>query len=191
MVGERQAYVTGTTSQSGESTITSDSVEFVDVGVKLKVVPTINRDGYITMKIKPEISEVSETLTTGTEDEPRSIIPIVSTSEAETTIKVQDGAMIMIAGLRKNEDQRDQSGLPYLSKIPLFGALFSSRDSDQRETEVVIFLRPHIIRGDASTMWETQEIEERIPEHLRPENRYEWPVFHDKSLKERDKLRER
>lgn len=171
LVGERQAYVTGTTSQSGESTITSDTVEFIDVGVKLKVVPTINRDGFITMKIKPEVSEVVDTLTTGSEDEPRSIIPIVSTSEAETTIKVKDGTTLFIAGLRKNEAIDRREGIPFLQRIPLLGALLSNRDNDNHVTEIIIFITPYIITGETMMMWDKEKIKQYptlwLPKHKR------------------------
>lgn len=188
MVGERQAYVTGTTSQSGESTITSDSVEFVDVGVKLRVVPTINRDGYITMKIKPEISSVIDTLITGSEDEPRSIIPIIATSEAETTVKVKDGTTIMIAGLRRNINSRDTLGIPYLSKIPVVGMLFQNRDSRQRQTEIIVFLTPHIITGEEMRPWDEQMMQE-YPEQVHPENKgYVEPKFKSSTLRHSSKV---
>jgi type II secretory pathway component GspD/PulD (secretin) len=170
LVGTREAYVTGTTSQSGESTITSDTVEFVDVGVKLKVVPTINSDGFITMKIKPEISSVSRTLTTGDEDAPRSQIPIVSTSEAETTVKVKDGRTIFIGGLRQNRDQKDIDGLPFAAKIPLLNIVFSRKDVDQFQTEIIIFLTPRIITGGEVRAWDADKMK-KLPRFARPENK--------------------
>ena len=169
LVGTREAYITGTTSQSGESTITSDTVEFVDVGVKLKVVPTINRDGFVTMKVKPEISSVSRTLTTGTEDEPRSQIPIVTTSEAETTVKVKDGSTIMIAGLRRNQDGKDIDGVPFFSRIPILNFFFSRTDLDQDQTELIIFITPHIIKGEFEQAWDQKHMKE-FPKHSWPEN---------------------
>ncbi|MFH1846355.1 MAG: secretin N-terminal domain-containing protein [Candidatus Omnitrophota bacterium] len=169
-VGRREAIVTGTLSQSGESTITSDSVEFVDVGVKLVVVPTINRDGYVTIKIKPEVSTAIDEVRTGSATEPRSIIPIISTSEAETTVKVKDGAMIMIAGLRENDTRSNIDGAPFLCDIPILGSLFSNNDSSQEETEIIIFLTPHIIRGDEMMGWDREKFKE-YPVELRPENR--------------------
>ncbi len=182
-VGKREAIVTGTTSQSGESTIVSDSVEFVDIGIKLTVVPTINRDGFITMKIKPEISSVSETVTTGSEDEPRSIIPIITTSEAETTVKVKDGTMIMIAGLKKNESRKTVKGVPYLDKIPILGALFSNRDSQRGQEEIVVFITPHITRGDAMMSWDLNHLK-KFPEPVHPENReYFDPEFKVNTLR--------
>lgn len=181
LVGTREAYVTGTTSQSGESTITSDTVEFVDVGVKLTVVPTINRDGFITMKIKPEVSTVTETLTTGSDEEPRSQIPIVSTSEAETTVKIKDGMTIMIAGLRQNDDQRDVNGMPYVSRIPIVNLFFSQRDYDKQDTEIIVFITPHIIEGDQMESWDLRQMK-KYPEYTRPDNR----EYIEKKLKRSD-----
>ncbi|MFH1309801.1 MAG: secretin N-terminal domain-containing protein [Candidatus Omnitrophota bacterium] len=184
-VGKREAIVTGTTSQSGESTITSDSVEFVDIGLKLTVVPTINRDGFITMKIKPEVSSVTSTVTTGSEDEPRSIIPIITTSEAETTVKIKDGSMIMIAGLRESDNRKSIGGVPYLDEIPIIGSIFSNRSSEKNQTEIVVFLTPHIMDGDQMMAWDLEKLPE-IPSQLHPENRNSFePKLKESSLRKR------
>jgi len=184
LVGTREAYVTGTTSQSGDSTITSDTVEFVDVGVKLTVVPTINRDRFITMKIKPEISSVARTLTTGDADAPRSQIPIVTTSETETTVKVKDGATIMIAGLRQNSDAMDMDGLPYMSRIPFMDFFFTRRDHDKDQTEIIIFITPYIIRGDQMRSWDVKHMK-KFPSQSSPEGKkYTYPMLKRDTLKE-------
>lgn len=182
-VGTRQAIVTGTLSQSGESTITSDSVEFVDVGIKLVIVPTINRDGFVTIKIKPEVSAVTSSVTTGSASEPRSVIPIITTSEAETTVKVKDNAMIMIAGLKQLDTRSDIDGVPYLCNIPILGALFSNEDSSQTKSEIIIFLSPHIIEGDEMLAWDRQKMLE-FPEDEHPQNKgYFEPAFKTSALK--------
>ncbi|MFH1442362.1 MAG: secretin N-terminal domain-containing protein [Candidatus Omnitrophota bacterium] len=143
LIGSREAYVSQTLSQAETTTVTSESIEFIDVGVKLNVVPTINEEGFVTMKIKPEVSTVRETITTAL----GSRIPIVETSEAETVVKVKDGTMIMIAGLMKEEKRKDVSGIPFLSKIPFIGAAFGTRDDQKKNTEIIIFLTPYIISG--------------------------------------------
>ncbi len=147
MVGAREAYVTQTLSQGDTTTVTSESIQFIDVGVKLNVSPTINQDGFVTLKIKPEVSSVRETLKTGL----GSIVPIVETSEAETVVKVKDGSMIMIAGLMKDDKRNDVTGVPLLSKIPVIGGLFGGKASLRKKTELVIFLTPHIVSGEAVT----------------------------------------
>jgi len=164
MVGVREAYITQTQSQATSTTVTSESVEFIDVGVKLKIVPKIGADGFITMKIKPEVSSVKETITTAL----GSRIPIVQTSQSETVVKVKNGTMIMIAGMIKTEDIDTIIGVPILAKIPFLGAFFSQRTHDKSKTEVIIFLTPHLITGDASLRGD--EITNIVPlEHL-PEN---------------------
>jgi len=144
LVGSREAYITQTVSQSTSSTQTAESIEFIDVGVKLSVVPTINKEGFITMKIKPEISSVRETLTTTG----GSKVPIVETSETETVVKVKDGTMIMIGGLIKEEKRDESSGMPGLAKLPFIGGLFKAHSGLTKKTELVIFITPHIISGD-------------------------------------------
>lgn len=164
MVGSREAYVSQSQSQSDVTTITSENIQFIDVGVKLNVVPQINKEGFITMKIKPEVSSVRETLTTAL----KSTVPIVETSEAETTVKIKDGTMILIAGLMKEEKRNATTGLPVLAKIPIIGALFGSRESQNKKTELIIFLTPHITTGEAAV--QDSEPEKLIPEDIMPED---------------------
>ena len=143
LVGTRDAYITQTTSQSTGTVQIADQVQFVDVGVKLNVTPTIGKDGFITMKIKTEVSS-SEPLTLN-----NTRIPIISTSESDTVVKIKDGAMIMIAGLMKEEKSDTIQGIPTLSRLPLLGGLFGNRVSQMpKRTELVIFLTPHLISGD-------------------------------------------
>ncbi|MBU1122701.1 MAG: secretin N-terminal domain-containing protein [Candidatus Omnitrophota bacterium] len=163
LVGSREAYVSQTQSQ-GTTTVTAEAVEFIDVGVKLNVVPTINKDGFITMKIKPEISSVRATLTTSLDSE----IPIVDTAEAETVVKVKDGSTIMLAGLIKEEDRDTIEGNPLLSKIPLISGLFSNRDRRLKKTETVIFITPKLTSGEEFV--KGSEIEKFIPEDIMPED---------------------
>lgn len=154
LVGSREAYITSTQSQAQASTVTSETVEFIDVGIKLRVMPTINKDGFITMKIKPEISSVRETLTTSTGSQ----IPIIETSETETVVKVKDGAMIMIGGLIKKEKNDDSSGLPRISKMPLLGNLFGTKTKEDTSSELVIFLTPKLISGEPKLAVQTQSV---------------------------------
>jgi type II secretory pathway component GspD/PulD (secretin) len=102
LIGAKEVYFSQTQSQSSVTTTTAESVNFVDVGVQINVTPTINEDGFVTMKIRPEISSVRETATSPL----GSTVPVVETSQAETSVKVKDNVMVMIAGLMK-EDIRE------------------------------------------------------------------------------------
>jgi len=143
LVGTREAYVTSAQSQAESTTITAESVQFIDVGVKLTVVPTIGTDGYVTMKIKPEVSTVTDTLTT----ESGTRVPIVSTSQSESVVKVKDGSTLIIAGLLKQENTDDSNGFPKLSRMPILGNLFATKTKEKKKTELVIFITPTIITG--------------------------------------------
>jgi type II secretory pathway component GspD/PulD (secretin) len=164
LVGQRLAYVSQTQSQAAETTVTAENVQFIDVGIKLNIKPTINKDGFITMTIKPEISSSLEPLTTAL----GSVVPQIETVETETVVKVKDGVMIMIAGLLKEEKRAARSGIPVLGRIPFLGAIFGTQAAQKVRTEIVIFLTPHLISGDRSTS--IAEIEKRFPPDIIPED---------------------
>jgi type II secretory pathway component GspD/PulD (secretin) len=148
-VGTKDAYITSSTSQSGTGTaITSQSVNLVDTGIQLSVTPTINRDNFITMKIRPELS--SSTRTEITSQNEITEIPIVTTSEAETTVTLKDGVTLIIGGLRKDEKIKTSRKIPILGDIPFLGNLFGSVSDEVKKTEIVILLTPHIISGESS-----------------------------------------
>jgi len=144
-VGTREAYVTTTTTTGQTTSTTAENVQFIDVGIQLAVTPQINQDGFVTMKIKPEVSSVSRTLTTPSKNQ----IPIVDTSTEETNVMVSDGTTIVLGGLRKDQKQFDNKQIPYLGRVPIIGTLFFKRTNrDDSLTELVVFITPHIVQGD-------------------------------------------
>ncbi len=143
-IGERQAYVTTTTTTGQTTSTISEEVQFVDVGIQLSVTPNINDDGYITMKIKPEISSVSSVLITPTNNK----IPIIDTSMTETTVMIKDGTTLIIGGLRKEEKSTTSEQTPFLGNIPFLGNLFKSATYRTDRIELLVMLTPHIITGD-------------------------------------------
>ena len=144
LVGTSQPYATNTVTQGTSTTTTATNLTFIDVGVKLYVTPTINKDGYVTMKIKPEVSAVDGTYTYGT---PETKVPIVSTTQAETSVTVKDGTTIIIAGLIKDERMSVVEKLPLLGDIPIIGEAFKRTVDSVTKQELVVFITPHIITG--------------------------------------------
>jgi type II secretory pathway component GspD/PulD (secretin) len=143
-VGERQAYITTTTTQTQTSNTVSESVTYVDVGIQMSVTPTINEDGFVTVKIKPEISSVIDYLLTSSKNK----IPIIDTSTAETIVMVKDGTSILIGGLSKEEKTSSSEQTPILGKMPFVGDAFKSKTNKSTRSELVIIITPHIISGD-------------------------------------------
>jgi type II secretory pathway component GspD/PulD (secretin) len=144
-VGTREAYVTSTTTTGTSTSTTAEEVQFIDVGIKFTVTPRITSDGFIEMAIKPEVSSVVRQLATPSGNS----IPIVDTSIAETKVLVKDGSTVIIGGLRKNEKQNDDDQVPGLARIPVLGSLFFTQKNDHQDMqELVIFITPHIVKGD-------------------------------------------
>lgn len=148
LVGTKEAYITATTTTPATGAVTTaESVNFVDVGVQLFVTPTINKEGFVTMKIKPVVSSVSSRIqTTASPDG----VPIIKTSEAETSVVVRDGVTIIMGGLMEDKKAKDVSKLPILGDIPILGFPFRKTSEVVKKTELVIFLTPTIISGDFS-----------------------------------------
>lgn len=153
-IGERQAYVTTTTSTGQTTSTISEEVQFVDVGIQLSVTPTINEDGFVTMKIRPEISSVSSTLVTPTNNR----IPIIDTSLTETTVMMKDGTTLLIGGLRKEEKVNTSAGLPWVSSLPFVGNLFKSASDRTTRTELLVMITPHIISAEHFTLGDDRKL---------------------------------
>lgn len=144
LIGRREAFITTTVTQAQSTATTAESVQFVDVGVKLFVTPAINEEGFVTLKIRPEVSSVVSTLTTTSGNK----IPIVETSEAETTVMVKDGRTLVIGGLIKDETSKSDKRVPFLGDVPILGAAFRNTSDRIQKTELVILLTPRVISGE-------------------------------------------
>jgi general secretion pathway protein D len=125
------------TSQGGNIGTTA----FKKVGITLTVRPKIAVDGIIRMDVKPEVSRLTG-FTPGDNQ------PIVDTSSASTVLTIANRQTVAIGGLRQRQDVGEFTGVPYLKDLSLVGRLFRSRDTDVRESELVVFIMPEIISYD-------------------------------------------
>ncbi|MBI1870424.1 MAG: type II secretion system protein GspD [Chlamydiae bacterium] len=146
-VGTNEAYVTNTVVQNTTNATTAENVNFIQVGVILKVKPRINEDGFVTMEIEPEVSSVASFLVTSSGNR----IPIVRTSNAKTRVMVKDGVTIVIGGLIDRSVHKEVSKIPILGSIPILGIPFKKIENTVDSSELVIFLTPKIITGDVQT----------------------------------------
>lgn len=141
-IGDTVPYIVSTTNGTGDNAIRSEDVRFIDVGLKLDVIPTINDDGMVTMRLRPEISSVVARINSDAGG-----IPQVNKTEVETSVMVQDGMTIVMAGLRKEDKNHTKSGIPGLMNVPYLGSLFSNTTDTITSTEIVILITPHIVKG--------------------------------------------
>jgi type IV pilus assembly protein PilQ len=124
-----------TTVDDGEA-----DTQFKDADLKLEVTPHVTPDNRISMKIHIEEKEVGEM---GALSEPP-----LNTKQADTELLVNDGDTIVIGGIIQETDRESQSGIPYLSKIPILGHLFKEQMKSNEKSELLIFITPTIVRLD-------------------------------------------
>ncbi|UCD14988.1 MAG: secretin and TonB N-terminal domain-containing protein [Candidatus Omnitrophota bacterium] len=135
VIGERFPYKERTQTTTG----TTETTKFVDIGTNLKVTPQINEDGYITMRVHPEVSSLSQALDAG---------PRITTREADTTVRVKEGETLVIGGLIKQKDNSSSERIPILGRLPLIGILFSRSERDAEQKELAVFITPKILRSE-------------------------------------------
>jgi MSHA type pilus biogenesis protein MshL len=192
LVGAKEIYVTSEVTTSGDTYHTADHVQFVDVGVKLAVTPEINKQGYIKLRIKPEVSDTDATKTVRlinpADGSTRTIVPYVVTSEAETTLLVKDKTTIILGGLMKDTITEYSDKIPFLGDLPVIGRLFSTKGKSKEKAELVIFLTPYIIEGSETTEEAHSYIEEwKKKEEMAKIEKPEEPRFEKPKLVEVDK----
>ena len=136
IIGDRQGYKVTTTINA----VTTESVEFLESGVILNVLPRIDAVGNVMMRIHPEVS-------TGAISAEG--IPSQATTEVTTQILTRDGQPVFIGGLIKNNITEGRQSVPILGDIPLLGALFSSESHASNNTETIVLITPYIIGGEA------------------------------------------
>jgi general secretion pathway protein D len=120
----------------------------VSVGLVMAITPQIGRDGAIILGVRPTISSIS-----GFKDDPNpslgsipNRVPQIRTREMESVLRLADGEIAVLGGLMEDKLDADTGRIPLLGAIPLLGELFTRRENSVRRTELVIFLRPRLIR---------------------------------------------
>ena len=158
VIGEEIGYrVTTTINQ-----ISTESVEFLETGVIMRVSSYVDRDGRIMMDIHPEVSTATITLDG---------VPSKKSTEVTTQLLANDGQTIFIGGLIRNTASKRRDGVPYISDIPLLGKLFGSGEELLIKTETVILITPHIVRPQRMANEDKRGQVERLFEELEARSR--------------------
>ncbi len=118
------------------------AVEFKKYGVSLSYTPTVLADGRISLRVRPEVSELSSD---GAVNLGGYSIPALTIRRAETTVELGSGQSFMIAGLMRNGNQNTISKLPGAGDVPILGSLFRSTAFRKGETELVIIVTPYLV----------------------------------------------
>jgi len=125
------------------SSLGSVGIEYKEYGVGLSFTPIVLSDGRISMRVRPEVSELTDR---GSVELNGYVIPGLTTRRAETTVELGSGQSFMIAGLLKQTAGNDINKAPFLGDLPVLGALFRSTKFQKEETELVIVVTPYLVR---------------------------------------------
>jgi general secretion pathway protein D len=131
------------TTTAGATGFVSESVNYLDVGLKLEVEPVVHLEDDVGIKVGLEVSNISNEVKTagGT------VAYQVGTRNAATTLRLRDGETQVLAGLINDEDRRSAQQVPGVNRLPFIGRLFKSSNDTVNKTEVVLLITPRVIRN--------------------------------------------
>jgi general secretion pathway protein D len=153
-VGDQVPIITQTATGVRDATdpIVVNAVQLRDTGILLRVTPRIGRSGTVFVDVRQEVSNAITTDTSNIDS------PTIQQRKIANTIAVQDGDSIVLGGLIRDSTSYGDSGIPVLKDVPLLGKLFGTTDIDNDRTELLVFLRPRIVRNPAAAREMTEEL---------------------------------
>jgi general secretion pathway protein D len=154
-VGDSVPISTGSANVLTTSNTIVNTVDYRDVGVILKVSPRINVNGDVRLDIEQEISSVLPTASA-------TLTPTVSERKVKSSISVATGQTVLLAGLISEQQNGTRSGIPVLDQIPGLGDAFGNQDNSSMRTELIIFIRPQIIRNGSEAHIVAEELRSKL-----------------------------
>lgn len=155
-----QVPITTQTAQSvtDDNTPIINSVTLRDTGILMTVTPRVNEEGRVLLEIVQEVSDVVPTTSSGIDS------PTIQQRRVETTVIVGDQKTLLLGGLIQDDITEVVTGVPVLRSIPLLGALFRSTSDDTDRTELLILIKPKVVRNEDEANRITEEYKRRVKE---------------------------
>jgi general secretion pathway protein D len=153
------------TTQTATNVVTSqaaivNSVSMQDTGVILSVTPRINESGRVQLEIEQEVSSVVKTTTSNIDS------PTIQQRRVRTTVVVNDGEVLALGGMIKDQTSADSAQIPILGDIPGVGALFSNRSKSTAKTELLILITPRVVRDPGESRLVTEEYRRKMKVYM-------------------------
>jgi len=177
VVSQQQPIITGVTSTPTAATTTtsglttSSSVTYKDIGITLKVTPLIGDDGSIALTIDQTVDDNQGSVTIDGNAQ-----PIIGHREATSVVNIMDGQLVVLGGLQNSSKTYDRSKLGFLFEIPILSNILGARTLERDRTELLLFIKPHILHMDDSTVYTRKQIHgmsnhEHIEDYLKDTTR--------------------
>jgi general secretion pathway protein D len=161
-VGDQVPVLSETsTSTIGTNAPVVNSIDYRDTGIILKITPRVNSGGVVLLDLSQEVSAVVPTADATINS------PTISTRKIATSVAVQDGEVVALGGLISNSTTDTKAGLPFLSHIKVLNALFGNTNNQSAKTELIVLLRPRVVRTVDDSRALTDELRDKL-QTLRP-----------------------
>ena len=153
-VGDQVPVTTGSATVLSANNAVVNTVNYVNTGVILHVQPHVNYNGSVLLDIDQLVSTVPQNNT--------SLTPTISQREVKSSISVVSGQTVLLAGMIQDQQQKSRSGVPILSQLPYVGAAFGTTGKSTVRTELIMFIRPTIIRDGADASMVAEELRSKM-----------------------------
>jgi general secretion pathway protein D len=140
---------------SNSNTPIVNTIEMHNTGVILKVLPHVNANGTVQLEVDQEVSSIVN-------PSQQTLTPTISERRVHSTVAVTSGQTVLLGGLISDNDQKTQAGIPGLSDIKVLGGLFGNTDNNRQRTEIIIFIRPQLVRNSVDARAVTEEFREKL-----------------------------
>lgn len=160
VVGENVPFIASRSTSSTNLDNTFATVDRRDVGITLRITPQISQGGMVRLDIFQEVSDVVDSAVSGIDV--NLLGPTTTIRSATTSVVVRDGHTVVIGGLISDRKDNAESGVPFISDIPIIGNLFTTFNAGQEKDNLLIFLTPHIVRNPAELRDKSLEKRDRV-----------------------------
>jgi general secretion pathway protein D len=159
LVGDEIPVSTGTgnvlNSATGTNNTIINSIDYRSTGIILRVIPRVSPNGNVRLDIEQEISQA-------TNQTAQTLTPTVSQRKVKSSVAVANGQTVLLAGLIQEKNELDRGGIPLLDQIPKIGDLFAHQTKTTTRTELIIFIRPQVIRDAVDAHFVAEEFRAKL-----------------------------
>jgi general secretion pathway protein D len=155
-VGNQVPITTGSATVLSTSNTVVNTISYQNTGIILHVAPRINSNGRVLLDVEQEISSVDPTSATGT------LTPTLTQRKVKSTISIMNGQTVLLAGLISDSQSRSRNGIPGLDQLPAIADVFTQNQKQIQRTELIIFIRPQIIRDGVDAAVVAEELRSKM-----------------------------
>jgi general secretion pathway protein D len=159
-VGDQVPFSTGSATVLTANNTVVNTIDYKNTGIILRVLPRANANGNVVLDIEQEISSVAAGTTAG------SLTPTISQRRVKSSVAVASGQTVLLAGLITESENKQRQGIPFLDSIPGVGDAFSHQTNARARTELILFIRPTVIKDAVDAHVVAEEMRTKMNSRL-------------------------